>query len=125
MRLFGDPKVFRGSIAWTKPLRLKVTVFPRPRGVALEAPVVGAAPPAQAEYDEDGRLWVFRYAQSAPTTYRVDRNRIFTYMRRHRLPTEGVRQIRRDARNSIDVYSTLRELQTHSDVDTYPQREAR
>ena len=122
MRLFGDPKVFRGSIAWTKPLRLKVAVFPRPGSVASQPAVAAAAPAAPAEYDEDGRLWVFRFAQSAPATYRVDRDRIFTYMRRHRLPTEGVRQIRRDARNSMDLYSALRELQTHSDVDTYQQR---
>lgn len=121
MRLFGDPKVFRGSIAWTKPLRLKVSVFPRP-GSVVSQPAVAAAPPAPAEYDEDGRLWVFRFAQSVRATYRVDRDRIFTYMRRHRLPTEGVRQIRRDLRNSMDLYSALRELQTHSDVDTYQQR---
>jgi len=122
MRLLGDAKVFRGSIAWTKPLRLKITVFPRSSSRALKAPAVAAAAPAtQAEYDEDGRLWVFRYARTAPNVYHVDRDRIFAYMKRHRLPTEGVRQIRRDQRNAMDLYSAVRELQTHTEINTYRQ----
>ena len=120
MRLFGDPKVFRGSIAWTKPLRLKIAVLPRPSSSPLHAPpgAVTEPPPQQAEYDEDGRLWVFRYACATPRTYQVDRSRIFAYMKRHRLPSESVRQIRRDQRNAIDLYSAVRELQTHAEIDT-------
>lgn len=119
MRLFGDRKVFRGSVAWTKPLRLTVTIFPRFRSVAAPPPLPTETSPAQAEYDEDGRLWVFRYTRTAPPSYRVDRDRIFAYMQHHRLPTEGVRQVRRDLRNALDLYSALRELQTHPQVEPH------
>lgn len=111
MRFFADAKVLRGSISWTNPLRFKISVLPRPaprnQEVRAEVP---------AEYDEDGRIWVFRFAPARAQAYAMDRNRIFTYMRTHRLPTEGVRQLRRDLRNTIDLYSGVRELQTHPEI---------
>jgi hypothetical protein len=112
MRLFGDAKVLRGSVTWTNPLRLRVTVLPQPVP-AQEAP--SAVQPV--EYDEDGREWVFRYSRTAPQRYAVDRDRIFQYLKRHRLPSEGARQIRRDLRNTVDFYTGVRDIQTHSDVE--------
>lgn len=117
MRLFVAQKTFRGSIAWTSPLRLKIAVFPPPEMPAAE-PHAGAAP---AEYDEDGRLWVFRFPRTAPQRYAIDRERIFEYRKKHRLPGEGERQIRRDMRNAADFYTGVREIQTHADVTTSVQ----
>lgn len=112
MRLFVDSKALRGSVAWTAPLRLKIAVFPPPAPTVAE-PTTAAAP---AEYDEDGRLWVFRFPRTAPQRYAIDRERIFEYRKRHKLPGEGVRQIRRDIRNAADFYTDVRDIQTHSDV---------
>lgn len=120
MRLFGDTKVLRGSIAWTNPLRLKVTVLPPAVPVQVEKPDAQAAPlplPVPIEYDEDGRQWVFRFARTAPQRYVVDRDRLFEYMKKHRLPNETARQIRRDLRNSADFITDVRDLQTHYDVE--------
>lgn len=116
MRLFGDAKVLHGSIAWTNPLRLKIAVLPRP--VKPAQPAEATAPPAAAEFDEDGRTWVFRFARTQPQRYAVDRDRLFDYMKKHRLPREGHRQIRRDTRNRADFYTDVRELQTHFEVES-------
>lgn len=112
MRLFVDSKTLRGSIAWTSPLRLKIAVFPQPEPPAAEAP----AAVSPAEYDEDGRLWVFRFPRTAPQRYAIDRERIFEYRKKHKLPGEGVRQIRRDLRNTADFFTGVRDIQTHADV---------
>jgi len=114
MRLFGDAKVLHGSITWTKPLRLKITVLPQPARKSEEA----LAPTTlHKEFDEDGRQWVFRFARTTPQRYAVDRDRIFDYMRKHRLPSEGVRQIRRDLRNAANFFTDVRDIQTHNDVE--------
>lgn len=97
MKIFGEVSVLRGSIAWTRPLRLRLA----PEKL-LEPP---APPPAALpEFDEDGRLYVFRYPRTAPPAYRIERDRLFDYMKRRRLPDEGQRQIRRDERNRADFW---------------------
>ena len=108
MRLFGSAKTVRGSVAWTNPFRIRV--------VMPEDSPPAAAPPAM-ECDEDGRQFVFRFARCAPRRHTIERDRIFEYLKRHRLPDETDRQIRRDLRNSADVYADLRDLQTHPDVE--------
>lgn len=109
MRIFGEVNVLRGSVAWTRPFRLRVQ---RP-----EVPVVAPAAPAAApEFDEEGRLYVFRFAKSAPQRCSIERDRLFEYMRRRRLPDEGQRQIRRDVRNRADFFADVRELQTPNDL---------
>ncbi len=110
MRIFGEVNVLRGSVAWTRPLRLRL-----PAQTAL--PETTAAPAALPEFDEDGRLYVFRYAQTAPQRYSIERDRIFEYMRRRRLPDEGQRQIRRDFRNRADFIADVRDLQTPSEAE--------
>lgn len=112
MRLFAESKGSRGSIAWTNALRLKIAVFP-PAPAETQSPQPA---PAAQEYDEDGRLWVFRYPQSAPQHYAIDRERIFEYRKRHTLPGESVRTIRRDVRNCADFYTDVREIQTHPEI---------
>jgi hypothetical protein len=118
MRLFGEARVSRGSIAWTNPLRLRITVFPRP-AVTEELPRAVEAPPAPVsiEYDEDGRLYVFRFARTAPKQCAIDRDRIFHYLKKHRLPDEADRALRRDLRNQVELYADLRDLETHPDVE--------
>lgn len=108
MKIFGEVNVLRGTVAWTRPLRLRLA---RPAEAPAAAPAV-AAP----EFDEDGRLYVFRYAQTAPAHYRIERDRLFEYMKRRRLPDEGQRQIRRDVRNRADFFSDVREIQTPGEV---------
>lgn len=110
MKIFGEVNVLRGSIAWTRPFHVRLT-HPEP---ILAAPPTAA--PAVPEYDEEGRLYVFRFAWSAPTAYRIERDRLFEYMKRRRLPDEGQRQIRRDVRNRADFFSDVRELQTPNDL---------
>lgn len=109
MKLFGNARAIRGSIAWTNPFRVRV--------IMPEAPGEALAPVPAIEYDEDGRQYAFRYAGTAPRACSIDRDRIFDYLKRHKLPAESDRQIRRDLRNSADVYSDLRDLQTHPDVE--------
>ncbi|HET9095624.1 MAG TPA: hypothetical protein VFN37_03095 [Candidatus Baltobacteraceae bacterium] len=96
MKLFGEVNVLRGSVAWTRPFRLHVARENPPQ----PAPVPAALP----EFDEDGRLYVFRYPAAAPQHYEIKRDRIFEYMRRRRLPDEGQRQIRRDECNRADFW---------------------
>lgn len=108
MRFLGDVSVLRGSAEWLRPLRVKVS----PPSTALTAP----AQTAPSEFDEEGRLFVFRYARTAPQECRIDRDRIFDYLRRRRLPDAGQRQIRRDLRNRADFFSDVRELQTPNDA---------
>lgn len=108
MRLFGDAKVLQGSIAWTSPFKMR---FVQPPPVSEPLPA-----PALPEYDEDGRLFVFRFARTSPQSYTIERDRIFEYVKSRRLPDAGQRQIRRDVRNSADVFGDLRELTTHPDV---------
>jgi|SRR5579872_903559 len=108
MRFFGDVSVLRGSIPWTRPFRLRYTpAAPPPQ--ALPAPAV-------PEFDEDGRLYVFRFARTAPQQCRIDRDRIFEYKKRKKLPDEGQRQIRRDMRNRADFFADVREIQTPRDI---------
>lgn len=112
MRLFGDANVPHGSLIHTRPLRLNISIFSPP--AAVEAPPQPAAAP---EFDEDGRLWVFRFPRSVPRRYSIDRDRLFAYAKKHRFPTEGERRMRRDWRNCADFYTEIRELQTHPDVE--------
>jgi hypothetical protein len=117
MRLFGEARVTRGSIAWTNPLRLRITVFPKPVTGEVPSAIQVPAPPAPAEYDEDGRLFVFRYARTTPKQCAIDRDRIFHYLKKHRLPDEADRALRRDLRNRVELYGDLRDLETHPDVE--------
>lgn len=116
MRLFGEAKVTRGSIAWTNPLRLKINVFPAPaeREAAQEQQTAPAAAPV--EYDEDGRIYVFKFARTMPQRCAIDRDRLFHYIKTHKLPNEADRALRRDLRNQVELYGDLRDLQTHSDI---------
>ena len=107
MRIFSEVNVLRGSVTWTRPFRLRLA--------HQEPPEPAPAPAALAEFDEDGRLYVFRYANALPQSYQIERDRIFEYMRRRRLPDEGQRQIRRDVRNRADFFADVREIQTPSD----------
>ncbi len=109
MRLFGEVNVVRGSVAWTRPFRLRLT-----RPAAVEMP---PAPAAVPEYDEEGRLYVSRFARSLPQQYTIERDRIFDYMKRRKLPDAGQRQIRRDLRNSGDLYADVRDLEFHPDIE--------
>lgn len=109
MKIFGDVSVLKGSVAWTRPFRLKLTP---PAPTAQHLPASTTLP----EFDEDGRLYVFRFARTAPQRYTIDFDRIFDYMRRRRLPDEGQRQIRRDVRNRADFFSDVREIQTPSEL---------
>jgi hypothetical protein len=108
MKLFGDVSVLRGSVTWTRPFRLRYTPAASP---PQTLPV-----PTAPEFDEDGRLYVFRFARTAPQHYAIDRERIFEYKKRKRLPNEGERQIRRDFRNRADFFADVRDLQTPHDV---------
>ncbi len=85
----------RGSIAWTNPLRLKISIFPKRE---TEEEVAAPSTPAGTQ------------------SYVIDRDRIFEYVRKHRLPTEADRQFRRDVRNRVDFVSDVRDLQTPSEV---------
>lgn len=95
MKLFGDVSVIRGSISWAGFLR------PRERG---EAPAALAAAPKR-EFDEEGRLYVFRFPRTQPQRCSMDFERIFDYMKRRRLPSEAHRRFRRDADNSVDIHA--------------------
>ncbi|HEV3152253.1 MAG TPA: hypothetical protein VGZ02_00455 [Candidatus Baltobacteraceae bacterium] len=92
-------------------MRLRAALPVRP---ALTQPSTTTAVPV--EFDEDGRIWVFRYSRTVPQSARIDRDRIFQYMKTHRLPGETERQIRRDMRNAADFFTGVRELQTHSEI---------
>ncbi len=124
MRLFGEARVTRGSIAWTNPLRLCITVLTSDDEVPHTVDSLPAPAPAPAsvpEYDEDGRLYVFRFARSAPKQCAIDRDRIFHYLKKHRLPDEADRALRRDLRNQVELYSDLRDLETHPDIELLPR----
>ena len=110
MRLFGEVNVVRGSVAWARPFRLRLT----PPSAPPQMPPASAAVP---EYDEEGRLYVSRFARSLPQQYTIERDRIFEYMKRRRLPDAGQRQIRRDLRNSGDLYADVRDLEFHPDIE--------
>jgi hypothetical protein len=71
----------------------------------MEAALPEPAVVQQREFDEDGRLYVFRYARTAPQRCSIDFDRIFQYMRRRRLPTEAHRRFRRDAGNAVDIHA--------------------
>jgi hypothetical protein len=114
MKLFGDVSVIRGSVAWPRPWRLRL--MPQTRTIA-PPPVVEQPAPLAPEYDEDGRLYVFRYARVSPQHYQIERDRIFEYMKQRRLPTWIQRQIRRDYRNRADFFADVREIQTPPDVE--------
>lgn len=113
-------------------LRLRIRTFER-GSVATESiasPIpVAREPLAPAEFDEDGRLYVFRFAPRQPERMVIDRDRIFSYIRRRRTTVDGrsvsllpdmrVRSFLRDTRNRADFYTAVRELQTHPDVERY------
>ena len=108
MKLFNEVHVLRGSVAWTRPFRLR-----------LQTPSEAAAPAptAREEFDEEGRLFVFRFARSTPQRYSIERDRIFDYLKRRRLPDAGQRRIRRDVRNRADFFSDVRDIQSHPDIE--------
>jgi hypothetical protein len=106
MKIFGEVNVLRGTVAWTRPLRLRVT--------PATPPQAEASTPAAPEFDEDGRLYVFRFARSTPQHYSIERDRLFEYIKHRRLPDAGQRRIRRDARNRADFIADVREIQTES-----------
>jgi len=116
MKLFGDDvKVIRGNVGWTNPLRLRISVL-HPEDEAAE-PDVPAALEAPAEFDEEGRRYVFRFARAVPEQRSIDRDRIFDYIRKHKLPSEGARSYLRDMRNAADFYEDVRDIQTPYDVE--------
>ena len=88
---------------------------------------MGAARTGAPEYDEDGRLYAFRFPRWNPAPVAIDRDRLFDYARRRRptadgrwvrlLPDVEVRRFVRDLKNSADFYTDVRELQTHADVE--------
>ncbi len=108
MNIFGEVNVLRGSVAWTRPFRLRL--IPR------TPPPPEVEPAAVPEYDEDGRLYAFRYARTSPEEYTIERDRIFDYLKRRRLPTAAQRRIRRDARNRADFIADVRDIQTDYEV---------
>lgn len=71
----------------------------------------------EAEYDEDGRRYVFRFAPFTPQKYAIDRERIFAYRRRKKLPTMRERELVRDLRNAASFFEDVRDIQTHPDVE--------
>lgn len=107
MRFFADIKTVRGTVAWSRPWGIRVA---RPQPVEP-----ATAQPTLPEFDEDGRLYVFRYPRTLPQHYSIERDRLFEYMKRRRLPDEGQRQIRRDFRNRADFFGDVRDLQTPTD----------
>ena len=115
MSLFGEAKVSRGSIAWN-PLRLRINVFPKPAEHETVAPPLETPAAAPVEYDEDGRIYVFRFARTTPQRCAIDRDRLFHYIKTHKLPDEADRALRRDLRNQVELYADLRDLQTHPDI---------
>jgi hypothetical protein len=109
---FGEANILRGAV-W-KPLRIR-------RIAPAAEPVTRAVTPPAAqpqEYDEAGRLVVFRYETAAPQARSIDFDRVFEYLRSHRLPGEGPRRIRRDQRNRADFFADVRELQTSGEPST-------
>ena len=78
-----------------------------------EADLVDEAP----QFDEDGRRYVFRYPPFAPQSYVIDRDRLFRYLRTHRLPGARIRSIIRDQRNAANFFEDVRDIQTHADVE--------
>lgn len=120
-------------------LRLKIRTLERasiPResaaarreAVCVFGEVPTSAPEYSApEYDEDGRLYAFRFPRSTPERVVIDRDRLFEYARRRRptadggpirlLPDIEVRRFVRDLKNSADFFTGVRELQTHPDVE--------
>ncbi|HEY9180532.1 MAG TPA: hypothetical protein VIO32_07415 [Candidatus Baltobacteraceae bacterium] len=106
MKLFGDVGMIRGTVAWRRPWRVRFEPAAAPK----------PPEPAAPEFDEEGRLYVFRYARPMPQQYSIERDRIFEYMKKRRLPDAGQRQIRRDFRNRADFFTEVRELQTPLEV---------
>lgn len=96
----------------------------------LVASTSSAMPPEAGtpEYDEDGRLYVWRFPRTAPERRTVDRDRIFEFVKKRRrtieefphwqplLPTEDTRRYVRDLRNSAHFYEDVRDLQTHTEI---------
>lgn len=114
MRLF-QPGLIVGSI-------MRTTI---PTAKAIQPSVVPSPVP---EYDEAGRLYVWRYKPVAPERPIVNRDRIFEFTRKRRrtvddpphwqpvLPTEDTRRFVRDVRNRANFFEDVRELQTHSEI---------
>ncbi|MBV8489469.1 MAG: hypothetical protein JO199_02990 [Candidatus Eremiobacteraeota bacterium] len=85
--------------------------------------------PAPPEFDEEGRLYAFRFPKRKPEPVVIDRDRLFDYKRRRRhtadgrsvpvLPDVGVRRFLRDLRNRADFFTGVRDLQTHAEVEPY------
>jgi hypothetical protein len=114
-------------------LRLKIRTFERgsiPSASTVSPPLtLVASAQAAPEYDEDGRLYAFRFARRQPEPVVIDRDRLFEYVRRRRptidgrsvrlLPDMRLRGFLRDTKNAADFYTDVRELQTHPDVEMY------
>jgi hypothetical protein len=111
MKLFGDSNIIHDSVKWIAPLRLRVTIREPVRGE------IGEARQEPAEFDENGRRYVFRYRPAEHQTYTIDRERIFEYVKQRRLPGPAARAYARDIRNSVNFFEDVRDLQTHSDVE--------
>lgn len=108
MSLFASVQAIRGTILFRTPAAATPALEP------TQPPVTPA--PEPIEYDEEGRRYVFRFARRQPQPVVIDRDRLFEYVRRRLLPDADVRRYVRDLRNRADVYTSVRELQTHPDV---------
>jgi hypothetical protein len=123
--------------AWLRfrSLPLRVTILAPPKASA--APPARELPPAEQaiEFDEAGRRYVFRFPPRQPATYTLDRERIFAYTRRRRrvmggtfidgkffwktqplLPDFATRAYVRAAKNVVNYFEDVRDLQTHPEV---------
>jgi hypothetical protein len=106
---------------------MTITLFrPKPlRPIKRAVTVRVLQEPDEPEFDEDGRRYAFRYPPFVRQQYRIDRERLFQYMRTHRLPTMNERRIVRDNRNRANFYEDIREIQTHADVEPIGARPLR
>jgi hypothetical protein len=122
MSIFASVQAIRGTISFRTPTAPTPALEPTPTSLA---PV-----PEPIEYDEDGRRYAFRFPRRQPQPVVIDRDRLFDYVRRRRpaadgqgslplLPDMDVRRYVRDLRNRADFYTSVRELQTHPDVEAY------
>lgn len=103
-------------------------LFENRKLVASTSPPSPAAGAGSPEYDEDGRLYVWRFPRSAPERRTIDRDRIYEFVKKRRrtieefprwqplLPTEDTRRYVRDLRNSAHFYEDVRDLQTHTEI---------
>jgi hypothetical protein len=74
--------------------------------------------PREPEFDEDGRMYVFRYHRCEPAPVHIDRERLFEYVHSHKLPKMSDRVRLRDQRNAANFFEDVREIQTHPEILT-------